>query len=143
MLLDDLGGIYPGSLAALEINHIQRIEVFLLQLEDNRILVGRRYRFEIYAGNIGGIGAFLGEAAAHARHPVKVEHDILGNQFAPVHRCLVVPVNALTDFEDKGQGVGLLEALRQVWFHSRQRSIMRCKTPFVSGYCPVYHAQLL
>ena len=38
---------------------------------------------------------------------VKVEHDIIGGQLPTVHRCLVVPVDALPDVEDIGQRVRL------------------------------------
>ena len=107
MLLDYLGGIHPATLKAIEEKNIQRSEGWLLQPDHNRMRIGRLYRFNWHLGDTAAERARLGETAAQAREAVIVEDDILGNEFAPVHRRLVVPVNTLADFEDYGQGSGV------------------------------------
>ena len=99
MFLDYLGGVYV-NIVVVEDNP-QRIEVWLLQRENNCPIVGGRYRFEYHISESPRNNlANFGETAAKSQETVIVVLDILGSQLPPVHRRLIMPVNALTDFED-------------------------------------------
>ena len=117
MLLDDLGGVYPIHVLS---ESKQRSGVYLRLLEDDRIFVGGRYRFD-QVQICGPSGAGFREAAAQTRHTVIVIYHIIGSQLPTVHRWLIMPVNALADVEDKCCVVGLFPTLRQVPFIERQR----------------------
>ena len=140
LFLDDLGGIYPSD-AAIE-DSSQRIEVWLLQLKNNRRFVGGRDRFKLHPFEGSSKFARFGETAAYPQHTVIVDHDILGRQSSTVQWGFLVPMHALADFDDIRQGVGLRPAFRQLPFLVSWRAV-KLEVKFVSGRCPVRDGQLL
>ena len=110
----------------------------LLQLEDDRIPVRCRYRFDRHRP----------ENADHRARPVRgelaepqiageVEHDVIGNELTAVHRFLVVPLHPPADVQDDRRGVGLLPALGQLAGVLRHIRDGTDEGPLVSGQSPV------
>ena len=62
---------------------------------------------------------------------------VAGRQCSPIHRCLVMPVNALADVKDNRCIVGRLPAFRQLPGRDLQRDVLTREGIFVPVYCPI------
>ena len=122
VLLDDFGG--QNKSTVIDEDQRQRPELWLPQLHNDHVVVGGRYRGEWDSLEYAGITCRrCGEAAAQTPYTVKAKYDILGRQLPTVHRCLLMPVNPLADFEDhRGgvSGVSQLSASRPVMTERRR-----------------------
>ena len=96
VLVDHLWGVHERNIVVDQ--HQQRIEGWILQLDFDRVSVGGRDRF---VWQLVEPGILVAGAPA-----VEVVHHIIGRELATVHRCLVVPANALAEVEDIGLRVG-------------------------------------
>ena len=83
--------------------------------QNDRILVGGCYRIGTEFSESPDTERFggFGEAAAQSQYTMKAPFDIFGSQLPSVHWWLVMPVNALPDFEDNSERVRLLPAFSQ------------------------------
>ena len=112
VFVDHLGGLHQHLVPVQD--EVEGTESGLLQLEHHGVVAGRLDRFPWHGCQLTSAwGRVVSGEPAQTQVTLKGVLYIPGSELATVHRCLVMPVNALADVDDNGCVVGLFPALRQ------------------------------